>query len=89
MHIGEEHINNDQDIGEELDQFQLLEEKIDRLIKLVSTLRQEKEDLESKIKEQDMVITELREQVHKLQADKDRARERINYVLNKIDQIDT
>ena len=84
MHIGEE-----QHITEEIDQFQLLEEKIDRLIKVISNLRKEKQNLEGKIKEQETTINELKQQVEKLKIDKDRARERISSVLNKIDQIDT
>jgi len=75
-------------ISEEIDQFQLLEDKIDRLIKLVNNLRQEKESLENKVKDQQVTINELKQEVEKLQADKDRAKERISYVLSKIDQID-
>jgi len=74
---------------EETDQFQLLEEKIDRLIRLVNKLKQDKISLEKKVQDQEQLIMELREQVERLQADKERARERISYVLSKIDQIDT
>ena len=88
MHIGQEHIS-EQDIVEEMDQFQLLEDKIDRLIKHVNTLKQEKEALENKLSERESTINELRLQVERLQTDKDKARERIAAVLNKIDQIDT
>ncbi len=76
-------------IEEEQDQFQLLEDKIDRLIKLVGRLREDKASLEKKVEEQEQLIEDLQEQIKKLQADKERARERISYVLSKIDQIDT
>lgn len=76
-------------IEEEQDQFQLLEDKIDRLIKLVGKLREDKASLEKKVEEQEQLIEDLQEQIKKLQADKERARERISYVLSKIDQIDT
>ena len=85
----QEKVENTENTMEEVDQFQLLEEKIDRLIGFVTKLRQEKISLEEKIQEQEHLITELREQVERLQADKERAKERISYVLSKIDQIDT
>jgi len=76
-------------IEEEQDQFQLLEDKIDRLIRLVGKLREDKSSLERKVQEQEQLIADLREQIKRFQADKERARERISYVLSKIDQIDT
>ncbi len=88
MHIGQEHIINEQYSAEEVDHFQLLEEKIDRLIRLVNSLKEEKERMENRLKEQDATIDELRQQVEELQADKDRAKERIKNVLDKIDQLD-
>ncbi len=85
----QEKVENIENTMEEVDQFQLLEEKIDRLISFVTKLKQEKISLEEKIQEQEQLIAELRDQVEELQADKERAKERISYVLTKIDQIDT
>ncbi len=72
----------------DVDQFQLLEEKIDSLIELITDLRKEKERLAETIQIQEMEITELTQKVGDLDANRDRAKQRIVSLLEKIKQID-
>jgi hypothetical protein len=78
------------DFGEatEIDQFQVLEEKIDSLIKLITELKKEKELLAEKEKIQEEKIVDLTEQVEGLKATRDKAKQRIVTILEKINQID-
>ena len=72
----------------EVDQFQLLEEKIDSLITLITDLKVEKERLRETVQVQDGEIAALKEQIENLNANKDRAKQRIVSLLEKIQQID-
>ncbi|MFH1243054.1 MAG: cell division protein ZapB [Pseudomonadota bacterium] len=74
---------------EDIDQFQLLEEKIDNLIELMSTLKMEKESLTERLRIQEERITGLTEQVESLSSARDRARQRIVSLLEKIDRVQT
>jgi FtsZ-binding cell division protein ZapB len=76
-------------MGEDIDQFQLLEEKIDNLIELMSTLKMEKESLTERLRVQEERITGLTEQVESLSSARDRARQRIVSLLEKIDRVET
>ena len=49
--------------GEEIDQFQLLEEKIDSLISIVGSLKKDKEDLKEKLQLKEDKVEELLEQI--------------------------
>ena len=73
--------------GEELDQFQLLEEKIGNLIEYVRSLKQEKESLSGQVKMQEEMIASLRSERDQLRQEKDTAKSRIVSLLEKIDQI--
>ena len=72
----------------EIDQFQLLEEKIDSLILLVSDLRKENGLLSEKVQVQDNRISELSEEVETLKKTRDKARERVISLLEKITQVE-
>ena len=72
--------------GEEIDQFQLLEEKIDSLIDLVSSLKKDKEALSEKLKLQEDKVADLTEQLRKSEAAKDMAKQRVSGLLAKIEQ---
>ncbi len=72
----------------EIDQFQLLEEKIDSLIELITELKKEKELLAEKVRVQDEKVADLTEQVEGLKTTRDRAKQRIVSMLEKIKQVD-
>ena len=73
--------------GEEIDQFQLLEEKVDSLIKLVSALKKENGSLSEKLRNQEGRLAQMSERLKKSEAAKDMARERIGALLGKMEQI--
>ena len=73
---------------EEIDQFELLEGKIDSLVSYVSSLKNERESLVEKINIQEERIADLSRDVELLKATKDKARQRIVTLLEKIDQLD-
>jgi chromosome segregation ATPase len=75
------------EIGEDIDQFQLLEEKIDHLIALVSSLKKEKEAFAEKFQIQEERISDLGSQLESLKASRDKARQRVVGLLEKIEQI--
>jgi len=75
------------DTGGEIDQFEILEEKIDKLIELISALKREKESLAEKIQIQSEKMADLGEQVDNLRSGRDRAKQRIVALLEKMDQI--
>jgi FtsZ-binding cell division protein ZapB len=72
----------------EFDQFQLLEDKIDALILLIAELRKENGVLTEKIKVQDKEISELTQQVEGLKTTRDKAKERVISLLEKIKEVD-
>ena len=75
------------DIGMEVDQFELLEEKIDRLIGSIQSLKRENEALNEKLQIQEEKLGDMNEQVENLRASRDNAKARIVSLLDKIEQI--
>ena len=73
---------------DEIEQFELLEKKIDSLIELINELKQEKKLVAEKIQVQDAKVTDLTEQVNNLKAIRDKAKNRIAFLLEKMEKID-
>jgi len=71
----------------EIDQFKLLEEKIDSLIEFVKSLKKEKDSLVEKRHIQEERISGLTEEVENLRATNDNAKRRIISLLEKIEQL--
>ena len=65
----------------EIDQFKLLEEKIDSLIEFVKSLKKEKESLVEKRHIQEEKISVLTEEVESLRATNDRGLSRLREIL--------
>ena len=76
------------DTEAEMDQFQILEEKIDKFIQFITTLKQEKEALSEKVQAQDERILELTNQLERSKNASTGARQRIAALLEKMEQID-
>jgi len=72
----------------EIDQFQLLEEKIDSLIQFIENHKKEKESLSEKIRLQEKTIADLTGEVEQLRAARDKAKQRISSLLAKIEQLE-
>jgi uncharacterized coiled-coil DUF342 family protein len=73
--------------ADEMDQFQVLEDKIDALIELVGALKREKESLAEKAQIQEERLADLNGQVDSLRRAKDQARQRIVKLLEKIENV--
>lgn len=76
-----------ENIGE-LEQFQLLEQKIDSLLELVNSLKKDKAVLAEKVQAQEEKLVDLSEQVSVLRAGRDKARQRIMSLLERIEQVE-
>ena len=69
---------------DELEQFGLLEQKIESLISLARSLKQEKINLEKKVQGQEEKIDSLTDEMEMLKADRELVRKRIVTLLEKI-----
>jgi chromosome segregation ATPase len=74
--------------GEEKDQFEALEAKVDSLIRFVGTLKKEKESLLEKLGFQEEKIADLSSELESLRTARDNAKQRVVFLLEKLDQID-
>lgn len=72
----------------DMDYFKILEEKVGLLIAQIGSLKDEREKLRVKILQQQKTITDLSGEVEKINNNKDKVRERIENILNKIEQMD-
>lgn len=72
---------------EDVDQFQLLEEKIDNLIELIDRLKRDNESLVEKTQAQEEKLATLSEELARLNTAKLKAKQRITSLLGKIDKI--
>lgn len=70
----------------ELEQFGLLEEKIESLISIVSSFKEEKIDLEKNIQSQEKKIGLLADEIETLKADRGLIRKRVATLLEKIEE---
>ena len=71
---------------DELNQFGLLEQRIESIISLVSSLKGEKVSLEGKLQSQEEKIDSLIDEIEMLKTDKDLIRKRIASLLEKIEE---
>ena len=70
---------------DQMDQFQLLEEKVDALIERVESLRGEKTNLTEQASTQEKRVSDLSAEVDQLRGASDEARHRIAALLEKIE----
>ena len=64
--------------------FELLEEKIDRLIAQVQNFSQENQELKRKLSEQAELVEQAREQLDALEEEKTLLRDKVDGILQKI-----
>ena len=72
----------------EMDQFQLLEERVDSLIQFIEVYKQEKESLSEKIRLQEKKIAGLTGDMEQLQGAREKAKKMISSLLAKIEQLE-
>ena len=71
-----------------LEQFQELEQKIEGLLRLVNSLKEEKKSLLQKIDDQENNILLVYEELEKLQSSRDNARKKLIEIIDKINQVE-
>lgn len=74
--------------AEDMDQFQLLEEKVDSLIKYIASLKKEKESLAENLHIQEEKLTDLMHEVEELRAARGKVKQRVVNLLERIEQAD-
>ncbi len=72
----------------ELDQFQLLEERVDSLIQFIEAFKKEKESSIERIRIQEEKIADLTGDIEFLKGARDRAKQMISSLLAKIEQLE-
>jgi len=72
---------------EEVDQFQLLEEKVDSLIERTMALKSEKEALEEKLRIEEEKVSDLSSKVETLRSGRNDAKQKIMSLLDKMEQV--
>ncbi len=70
----------------ELNQFGLLEQRIESIVSLASSLKEEKVNLGGKLQSQEEKIDSLIDEIEMLKTDKDLIRKRIVSLLEKIEK---
>jgi hypothetical protein len=73
---------------EEMDQFQVLEAKVDLLIKFITSLKKEKESLLEKLHIQEEKIADQTNELETLKGSRDKAKQRVLSLLEKLEQIE-
>ena len=68
----------------DIEQFDLLEQKIESLISVVGTLTEQRIALERKVKGQQAELDSVRNEIETLKADRELAQKRIANLLDKI-----
>ena len=75
------------DTANDLDQFELLEQKIDLRIERIGVLKRDNDALGEKVRTQEEKLTELNQNLQTLKDARDQARQRIVSLLEKIEHV--
>jgi chromosome segregation ATPase len=81
-------LRSDMEHQEDTDQFKALEESVGSLISKVSSLKEDKELLMTKVREQDKIIADMKGELDNLRKTRDNAKLRIQSILDKIGKMD-
>lgn len=73
--------------AEDIDQFELLEKKVDAFIARIGELGRDNGALREKVRSQEEIIAGLNAQVEGLTAAREKARQRVLILLEKIDEL--
>ena len=72
----------------DVEQFDLLEQKVDALLDLVQNLKRENSALTEKVQIQEEKIADLTREVDTLRSGRDKAKQKILHLLEKLEQIE-
>ena len=71
----------------EMDKFDILEEKINRLVQAYSTLREEKNSMGERLAEKELEIQKLKEKLSNFSREREAARAKVESLLNRVDRL--
>lgn len=74
-------------MNEELDKFDVLEEKIAQLVDAYSTLRNERTVLGEQLAQKDLEIQKLKEKVSQLSREREVARQKVESLLSRVERL--
>jgi FtsZ-binding cell division protein ZapB len=74
-------------VDKEMDKFDILEEKIGRLVDVYSALREEKTVLGERLAEKELEIQKLKEKISLLSREREAAREKVEGLLTRVDRL--
>ncbi|KPK84630.1 MAG: hypothetical protein AMJ94_19985 [Deltaproteobacteria bacterium SM23_61] len=74
-------------MGKEVDKFDVLEDRINRLVDAYSTLREERETLENRLAERELEIQRLKEKISHFSRERELAREKVEGLLTRVDRL--
>jgi len=70
-----------------MDKFEILEEKVTRLIEAYASLKEEKESLGERLTQKESEIQKLKEKISHLCREREAAREKVKGLLNRVDRL--
>jgi predicted nucleic acid-binding Zn-ribbon protein len=74
-------------MAKEMDNFDALEDRINRLVNAYSALREEKEALGHRLAEKELEIQKLKEKVSHFSRERELAREKVEGLLSRVDRL--
>ena len=74
-------------MAKEIDKFDALEERINRLVDAYSALREEKEALGARLAEREMEIQKLKDKISHFSRERELAREKVEGLLTRVDRL--
>ena len=72
----------------DIEQFELLEQKLDALLELIGNLKKENSALSEKVQIQEEKIADLTRQVEAFRSARDKAKQKILHLLEKLEQVE-
>lgn len=80
-------MENKMGLAVEMDQFLMLEEKVDVLIKAINVLTQERDSLKQKFQAQQEKMAQASREIEELKSAREDAKQRITSLLDKIEKV--
>jgi chromosome segregation ATPase len=74
-------------MNQETDKFDVLEEKITKLVEAYSTLQDEKTSLGEELAQRDLEIQKLKDKISHLSREREIAREKVEGLLNRVERL--
>jgi len=87
VNVGKKRIGETGRMIEEIDPFDLLEKKIAQLVKSYAALKSEKNNFTERMVQKDMEIDGLRDKLAVLAKEREKAKEKLENLINRLDRL--